>query len=50
MNGGEFDWALDPEAPQYDKIGVCTSCILAVIMEAANMVGKDGITAVPINS
>lgn len=49
VNGGEFDWALNGEAPTYDNMGVCTNCMLTMVMEAANMVNKDGKTAVPID-
>ncbi|RDL37698.1 uncharacterized protein BP5553_05131 [Venustampulla echinocandica] len=54
VNGGEFDWALvtgdkPNNKPEYDNAGVCTNCIMTLVMEAANKVNKDGKTPVPID-
>lgn len=49
VNGGEFDWAPEGATPEYNNMGICTNCILTMIMEAANMVNKDGVTAIPIS-
>lgn len=49
VNGGEYDWALNGQQPQYDNTGVCENCVMTMVMEAANMVDKDGKTATPID-
>ncbi|KAF4635744.1 hypothetical protein G7Y89_g2345 [Cudoniella acicularis] len=50
VNGGEFNWALNGATALFDNAGLCTNCILSMVMEAANMVDKDGKTATPIDS
>lgn len=41
VNGGEFNWSFDRE-PIFDNAGVCTNCVLSMVMEAADTYNKDG--------
>lgn len=50
VNGGAFNWALNGAQAVIDQTGICTNCILTMVMEAANKVDKDGTTSVPIDS
>jgi len=50
VNGGAFNWALNGATAAFDNSGLCTNCIFSMVMEAANMVDKDGTTTTPIDS
>jgi hypothetical protein len=50
VNGGEFSYAANGAAATFDNTGTCINCIFSMVLEAANMVDKDGSTPTPIDS
>ncbi|KAF4635117.1 hypothetical protein G7Y89_g2984 [Cudoniella acicularis] len=47
VNGGEFNVAPSGEEPSIDNSGLCTNCILSMVLEAANAIDKDGTNVIP---
>jgi hypothetical protein len=50
VNGGEFNYASDGANAIFNNAGICINCLFSMVLEASNMVDKDGSTATPIDS
>ena len=50
VNGGAFNYVSDGANAIFNSAGICTNCLFNMVLEASNMVDKDGSTATPIDA